>query len=397
MSAPLEMLKGVRIVSFTQFLLGPMGVQYLADMGAEVIKIEPPGTGAFERSWAGGETFPEGVSAFFLLANRNARSVTLNLKSPRGQEIARQLIETADVVVENFRPGVMERFGLDYESLRAIKPDLVYASASGYGGDSPYRDLPGQDLLIQAMTGLPSITGWQGCAPVPAGAPVVDQHGASLLAMAILGALFHHQRTGAGQKVEVTMVQAALDLQTEPLVYWLNGGKVETPGERIGSAFHRAPYGFYETEDGHLALSMSPVRQIRDALGGAPELEPFEDETTALERRDEIWRALNPIMRRRTTSAWVELLRAHGVWCAPVQAYEDVVTDPIVAHLDPFLEIDHPEAGPIRLVKHPVRYGSGTPEVRQMPPRLGEHTDETLAELGCSPEAIAELRRDGIV
>jgi crotonobetainyl-CoA:carnitine CoA-transferase CaiB-like acyl-CoA transferase len=396
-SGPLELLSGIRILSFTQFLLGPMAVQYLADLGADVIKIESPGAGAFERNWAGGETFPQGVSAFFLLSHRNVRSMTLNLKSPRGRDVARQLIETADVVVENFRPGVMQRFGLDYERAREVKPDVVYASACGYGSEGPNRHLPGQDLLVQAMTGLASITGSEKAAPVPAGAPVVDQHGASLLAMAILAALFHRQRTGEGQQIEINMVQAALDLQTEPLTYWLNGGRVKLPEERLGSAFHRAPYGFYETKDGHLALSMSPVRQIREALGGAPELEPFEDEASALDQRDEIWRALNPILRERPTAEWIELLRAHGVWCAPVQGYEDVFQDPIVTQLDPLLEIDHPEAGTVRLVRHPVKYGSRTPEVGRMPPRLGEHTDEALAEIGCSPEDIADLRRDGVV
>jgi crotonobetainyl-CoA:carnitine CoA-transferase CaiB-like acyl-CoA transferase len=394
---PLQILAGIRIISFTQFLLGPVAVQYLADLGADVIKVETPGSGAFERSWAGGDAFPQGVSAFFLLSHRNVRSTTLNLKSPEGQELARKLIGTADVVVENFRPDVMARFGLDYESVRAEKPGIVYASASGYGSDSPFRNLPGQDLLIQAMTGLASITGNANQAPVPVGAPVIDQHGASLLAMAILAALLHRERTGEGQRVEVNMVQAALDLQTEPLTYWLNGGKVDPPQERVGSAFHAAPYGVYETADGHLAVSLGTVTALRAALDGAPELAPFEDEAVALEQRDEIWRALNPLLRERTTAAWVEHLRERGVWCAPIHDYASVFEDPVVQHLSPLFEMEHPDAGTIRLLKHPVRYGSGTPEVRRTPPALGEHTDEVLAELGCSPETVADLRRDGVV
>jgi crotonobetainyl-CoA:carnitine CoA-transferase CaiB-like acyl-CoA transferase len=225
----LHLLAGVRILAFTQFLLGPAACQYLADMGADVVKIEPPGRGAWERSWAGADTFINGVSAFFLLANRNVRGVTLNLKSAKGLEVARRMIETADVMVENFRPGVMDRLGLGYEAARKINPRIIYASASGYGSEGPYSHLPGQDLLIQAISGLGANTGTASQGPTPAAAAVVDQHGGSLLAMGILGALVGRGRTGEGQRVELVMMQAALDLQTEPVVYHLNGAHLERP------------------------------------------------------------------------------------------------------------------------------------------------------------------------
>src|SRR2546425_2536200 len=227
--AQLALLSDIRILSFTQGLLGPAAVQHLADMGASVIKIEPPGTGAFERSWAGADTFRNGVSVFFLLANRNQRSLTLNLKHAEGLAIARRLVERADVLVENFRPGVMDRLGLGYQDVRAINPRIIYASASGFGQQSPFRDLPGQDLIIQAMSGLAAATGRAGEPPTPVGAAVVDQHGASLLAMGILAALIQRGQAGEGQRVEVTMLEAAFDLQLEPLVYFMNGGKVQRP------------------------------------------------------------------------------------------------------------------------------------------------------------------------
>ncbi|MBI3970886.1 MAG: CoA transferase [Chloroflexi bacterium] len=393
---PLALLAGIKIAAFTQFLLGPAAVQYLADMGAEVVKVEPP-SGAWERTWAGGDTFLDGVSAFYLLAHRNVRSLRLDLKHPDGRDVARRLVAGADVLVENFRPGVMDRFGLGYDAVKQINPNIVYASASGYGGDSPYRDLPGQDLLIQAMTGLPAITGRAGDPPTPLGTPAVDQHGAALLAMGILGALFHRQRTGAGQRVEVTMVQSALDLQMEPLVYFLNGGHVERPHESLGSAFHPAPYGIYETQDGYLALSLSPVKTIRHALGGPPELEPYEDPKIALVEREEIRRRLDPILRTRTTQEWLDLLRPKGVWCAPVNDYERALTDPAICHLDPILGLDHPQAGHVRLLKHPIRYGAGQPEVRRIPPALGEDTDAVLGELGYSREAVEQLRHNGVI
>jgi crotonobetainyl-CoA:carnitine CoA-transferase CaiB-like acyl-CoA transferase len=268
---PLRTLEGVRIAAFTQFLLGPAGVQLLADLGADVVKVEAPESGAWERHWARAESFPGGVSTFFMLANRNLRSVALDLKGERGREAARRLIAASDIVIENFRPGVMQRLGLGYEDAKQLRPDVISASASGYGADGPYRDLPGQDLLIQAVSGLASLNGRRGEDPIPVGFAAVDQHGAALLARGVLAALLHRQRTDEGQRLEVVMMQAALDLATEPVVYHLNGATTQRPREPIASSFHSAPYGVYRTRDGHLALSMSPIAAIARALGAPAE------------------------------------------------------------------------------------------------------------------------------
>ena len=389
MTRPLRTLEGVRIAAFTQFLLGPAAVQHLADLGADVVKVEAP-AGAWERHWAGAETFRNGVSTFFMLANRNQRSLVLDLKSELGREAALRLIKKSDVVVANFRPGAMERLGLGYEAARKARPDIIYATASGYGSDSPFRDLPGQDLLIQGLSGVAWLTGRAGHDPVVVGAAVVDQHGGALLAMGILAALFHRERTGEGQQLEVAMVQAAFDLMVEPVVYAANGAKLERPSEAIADTFHSAPYGIYRTADGHAVISMTPVKTLVDALGEPP-LTGLDDPSIAFSKRDEIRSALGPLVARHSTADLVERLRAQHIWCAPVQTIDQALADPAVRHLDPFLEMEHPRAGKVKALRHPVRYGAGEPELRRLPPEVGEQSDEILRELGFSDDEVARM------
>jgi crotonobetainyl-CoA:carnitine CoA-transferase CaiB-like acyl-CoA transferase len=392
----LTTLEGVRVLSFTQFLLGPSGVQFLADLGADVIKIEPPDGTLWERHWSGSNRFLNGVSVFFLLAHRNQRSLALDLKKPAGVAVAKRLIERADILVQNFRPGVMARFGLDYEAVRALNPRLIYVSVSGYGEASPYRERPGQDLLMQAFSGLASISGRAGQPPTPVGTAVIDQHGAALLAMGVLAALQERARTGHGLHIEVSMLRAALDLQLEIASYFLNGAELVKSATPLASMFHPPPYGVYETKDSYLVLSMSPLSLLREALE-LPELAPYGQVPWNFEAREEVARLIEPVLRRRTTDEWLALLIPKGVWAAPVFTYAETFADPAVQAADVVQETTHPVAGPVRLLRFPIEFSTGRAAVRRPPPMPGQHTDEVLGELGYGDADIRRLRADRVV
>lgn len=392
----MDHLKGIRIVSFNHFLMGPVGIQFLADLGADVIAIEPI-DGAFQRKWGGANRNIDGQTMLQLTGNRNKRSFALNLKSPEGIAIACKLIASADVVAENYRPGVMAKLGLGHDDIRKIKPDIIYAAASGFGADGPYVDRPGQDLIIQAMSGLATITGTQKEGPRAVGVSAVDHHGAALFAAGILAALLRRERTGEGGRVDVNLLSAALDLQMESLVCFMNGDKkddVRQAGNLSGWYFG-APYGIYSTKDSFIAISLGSL----DALSEALEIPPAErvPDAESYERREEAAASVSRALKTRSTAAWTEIFTRRGIWHSVVNDYTRLADDPQVVHNKSFVTVPGASGAPVTLVTHPVRYDGQTPGVRLPPQDLGAQTADIMAELGYGNKEIDTLFQSGVI
>ena len=384
------LLDGIRVVSFCHFLQGPAAAQYLADMGADVVKVEPV-DGAYERRWSGANVYVDGISGFYLCANRNKRSIGIDLKSNDGREVARRLIASADVVMENFRPGVFARLGFSEEALREINPALIYASASGFGSTGPMAQKPGQDLLAQARSGLVSVTGTPEGGPTPVGAAIVDQHGGALLAMGVLGAIIRRMREGVGTRVEGSLLNAGIDLQGEALVNFFAGNlsrEVLARESNLATWFHAAPYGVYPAKDGQVIVSLCDPADLAAALDDAvlrdaASLDRFRD-------RDEYARRLRAATKRFTRSELAERFDRHNVWWAPLHYYDDLLSDPQLQHAQVFRRITV-RGHPMVLVNHPNRYDGGVPELRVLALEIGEHTRELMAELGYGRDEIERL------
>lgn len=392
----LDLLKDVCIVSFNHFLMGPLGIQILADMGAEVICVEAL-SGGFQRRFGGAKTFIDGDGCSFHLAGRNKRNIALNLKHQTGVDIARALINRADVVAENFRPGVMDRLGLGYHGLKASQPNLIYAAATGFGTAGPGADRPGQDLLIQALSGLAMISGTQTGGPRPVGVSIADHHGAALYAMGILGALFRRERTGKGCFVDVDLMSAAIDLQVESFVSYFNGdyqGSLLSP-EYIGGWYNGAPYGLYPTANGSIVISHCDLSKLADGLD-IPLLKDYQDKDL-FDHRETVAGMIAEKTKPRTSEQLLDTLQSLNIWCAPVNDYEAVLSDSQVRHNHNFINSESAKGTPITLVNHPLRYDGQHAEMHLPPQPLGAQSAEILSELGWDDPGIEGLIKDRIV
>lgn len=387
----MRLLDGVRLLSFNHFLMGPLGVQLMADLGADVIAVEAL-DGAFQRKWSGNNAYVGDESLLFACANRNKRSLALDLRSKHGREIAQKLIAKSDIVAENFRPGVMDRLGLGFEEARRINPRIIFASASGYGPDGPYRDKPGQDLLVQALSGLAAATGRSPDDARAIGVSAVDHHGASLFAVGMLAALHRQRVTGEGCRVDVSLLAAALDLQNESLTCYLNGPRptpIREPGN-VSGWYMQGPYGIYPAKDGHMAISLCTLKDLSQALD-VLELAAIPDSET-FRRRDDISRLTEQGTRNFTVAELEARLAANHIWHMVVNDYEAVERDPQVRHNGHIVEMPSAASdAALKLLSHPIRYDGQVPEVRLAPQPLGAQSREILNELGYSPADIEAL------
>ena len=386
------------MVDLTQIMAGPVCTMLLADMGADVIKVEKPGGGDDTRRM--GPPFIGGWSAGFLALNRNKRSLVLDLRDERGQAAFRRMLDRADVVVENFRPGVMERLGLSYSELAKLKPSLVYCTISGFGSTGPYRNRGGFDLVAQGMSGLMSFTGHADRPPAKVGVPITDISAGLLAANGILCAYIHAQRTGQGQMVDTSLLEAGIAYTIwESVVYLVEG---EIPGP-LGSA-HRvsAPYQALRTQDGYInigAATQSTWEQFCRAIGreGLIEDPRFEVPGDRKKREVELAALLEETLSQQTTGYWLDLMEKAGVVAGPIYNMEQVYRDPQVRARDMLVDLEDPELGTIHNIGIPVKLSATPGRIRHRAPALGEHGREILQEFGFSEGDAEELIRAGVV
>ena len=383
-------LDGVRVVDLTQVMGGPFCTMQLGDLGADVIKVEPP-AGDLSRAMGGAELKMRGSdNAPFFALNRNKRSIVLNLTEDRDRRVFMALVQTADVLVESFRPGVTRRLGIDYPVVSALNPRIIYASISGFGQTGPYADRPGFDLIAQGMSGIMSVTGEPGETPVKAGVPIADLSVGLIATNGILAALIARAATGRGQHIDTSLFESALAMAVwESTEYWASG---DVP-RAMGSA-HRlsAPYQAFRTRDGYITLAALTTPQW-EALCDTVERRPlvadarFETNAARMANRPDLVRELEAVLVMRPTAEWVERLLAAGVPAGPIHDFAQVFADPHTQARRMIEDVEHPVAGTVHTLGFPLKLSDTPLRVRRPPPLLGEHSAEILRELGMEGKA----------
>jgi formyl-CoA transferase len=409
-STDMGALSHIRVLDLTRVLAGPWCAQTLADLGADVIKIERPGAGDDTRHW--GPPYlktPDGAdtreAAYYLCANRNKRSVTVDLATPEGQKIVRELAATSDVVLENYKVGQLKKYGLDYDSLKAVKADLVYCSVTGFGQTGPLAERAGYDFIVQGMGGFMSITGERdslpGGGPQKAGVAIADLMTGMYATVAVLAALAHRDRTGEGQAIDMALLDVQVAMLANVASNYLNSGMAP---QRWGNAHQNiVPYQAFQTSDSWIIVAVGNDGQFRKLVevGGRPELADDERFATNPERvrhRDLLVPIIAEMIKARGKRDWIEALEAAGVPCGPINDLAEVFEEEQVRARGMRVEVPHPSGASAPLVRNPIRMSATPPQVRSAPPTLGQHTDAVLREvLGYDDAAIAALRGKSVI
>lgn len=392
-------LSNVRILDLSRMLSGPFASMMLADLGAEVIKIEDPDGGDKTRTM--GPKLSEGQSAYFLSINRNKKSLTLDLRKERAQEVFYELVKMADVVLDNFRPGVLERLGCDHEKLKPINPKILSCSISSFGHTGPDKDLPGFDLILQARGGAMSITGEPERAPIRMGIPTGDLAGAMSAAYAVMAALYSREKTGAGQKIDISLLDCQASLLTYVAQYYILDGKIPGP---IGSGHQTVvPYQAFKTRDDYVVIAIF-IEKFWEKLCKILGIEHLANDPkfSTNDRRRENKKELLPMLERifleKTSSEWLKLASEEGIPSAPVNTMDKVISDPQLLARNMLVEVDHPSYGKVKILGNPVKMSGLTEETFTAAPTLGEHNQEILSGLlGYSQEEIDKLKKDKII
>jgi crotonobetainyl-CoA:carnitine CoA-transferase CaiB-like acyl-CoA transferase len=390
----MNLLQDILVIDFSQFLSGPSAALRLADMGAQVIKIEKPVTGDICRQLYVSDVMIEGESTIFHAINRNKQSYAADLKDADDLEKVKQLLAKADVMMHNFRPGVMERLGLDYETVKKINPSIVYAEISGYGNEGPWRDLPGQDLLLQAASGLTWLSNNSDENPTPMGVAVVDIMAGTHIAQGILATLYKRSISGEGALVQVSMFESVLDFQFEVLTCYYNDGKQLPVRSAInsGHAYVAAPYGIYKTKDDYIALAMTDIVRLGALLQCEP-LKQFSNSSDWFDKRDEIKKTLAAHLQKETAGYWLTILEKADIWCAPVLNYDKLVKEEGYRVLNMEITVKTSNGLSVKTTRCPIRVDGKLLVSDKGAPLLGEHNDEIDVQFGLTKELQPVIKR----